>query len=108
MKITRIIQEVQPDEIYNLAAMSHVKVSLATGAMPGIISRRCIWCCKQEVADDYVIATGITTQVREFIRMTFAEIGIGVGFRGEGIDEKGFMVGVVQAVFTANVGAFFF
>jgi len=30
MNLTRIIQEVQPDEIYNLAAMSHVKVSFDT------------------------------------------------------------------------------
>jgi len=35
MNLTRIIQEVQPDEIYNLAAMSHVKVSFDTPEYTG-------------------------------------------------------------------------
>ena len=60
---------------------------------------------QQEKADDYVIATGITTEVREFIRMTFAGIGIEVAFKGLGIEEKGYLVGVDEAVFTQKVGA---
>ena len=60
---------------------------------------------QQDKADDYVIATGITTEVREFIRMTFAEIGIEVAFKGVGIDEKGYMVGVDEAAFALKVGA---
>jgi GDPmannose 4,6-dehydratase len=60
---------------------------------------------QQEQADDYVIATGITTEVREFIRLTFEGIGIEVAFKGKGIDEKGIMVGVNEAVFTNLVGA---
>ncbi|SFN92145.1 GDPmannose 4,6-dehydratase [Chitinophaga sp. YR627] len=44
---------------------------------------------QQEKAEDYVIATGITTPVRDFIRMAFAEAGVEVEFRGAGIDEKG-------------------
>jgi GDPmannose 4,6-dehydratase len=59
---------------------------------------------QQEQADDYVIATGITTEVREFIRLTFEGIGIEVAFKGKGIDEKGIMVGVNDAVFTNLVG----
>ena len=39
--------------------------------------------------DDYVIATGITTTVREFVVQAFLEVGIEIAFRGEGIDEKG-------------------
>jgi GDPmannose 4,6-dehydratase len=40
-------------------------------------------------ADDFVIATGITTEVREFVRMSFAEIGVEIEFKGKGIEEKG-------------------
>jgi GDPmannose 4,6-dehydratase len=60
---------------------------------------------QQDKADDYVIATGITTEVREFIRLTFEDIGIEVAFKGEGIDEKGIMVGVNETLFSQKVGA---
>ena len=39
--------------------------------------------------DDFVLATGITTTVRDFVKMTFAEMGIEVEFKGEGVDERG-------------------
>jgi len=44
---------------------------------------------QQEVADDFVVATGVTTEVREFVRMAFAHVGIELEFIGEGVDEKG-------------------
>jgi GDPmannose 4,6-dehydratase len=44
---------------------------------------------QQDVAEDYVIATGITTSVRDFIKMSFEELGIDVEFKGEGSNEKG-------------------
>ncbi len=44
---------------------------------------------QQPLAEDYVIATGKTTEVREFVRMAFAEAGIILDFQGEGGDEKG-------------------
>jgi GDPmannose 4,6-dehydratase len=47
---------------------------------------------QQDVPEDYVIATGITTRVREFVRMAFAEVGIEVEFSGEGINEIGKIV----------------
>jgi GDPmannose 4,6-dehydratase len=47
---------------------------------------------QQDVPEDYVIATGITTRVREFVRMAFAEVGIEVEFTGEGIHEIGKIV----------------
>jgi GDPmannose 4,6-dehydratase len=59
---------------------------------------------QQDKADDYVIATGITTEVREFIRLTFEKIGIEVAFKGEGIDEKGILVGVDETLFSLKVG----
>ena len=48
---------------------------------------------QQDVAEDYVIATGVTTSVRDFIMMSFAEIGVELEFRGEGVNE----VGVVKS-----------
>ncbi|PUZ21228.1 GDPmannose 4,6-dehydratase [Chitinophaga costaii] len=44
---------------------------------------------QQDAPEDYVIATGITTTVREFIRMAFAEVGVIIEFEGEGVQEKG-------------------
>ncbi len=40
--------------------------------------------------DDFVIATGETHTVREFVEMAFAEVGINIKWKGEGIEEKGF------------------
>jgi GDPmannose 4,6-dehydratase len=47
---------------------------------------------QQEQPEDYVIATGITTYVRDFVRMAFAEVGIEIEFKGTGVDEKGYVV----------------
>ena len=52
---------------------------------------------QQDKAEDYVIATGITTAVREFVRMSFAELGIEVEFSGQDENEKGVIVDVDQA-----------
>lgn len=38
---------------------------------------------QQEKPEDYVIATGVTTAVREFVRMAFAEIGVELDFKGK-------------------------
>jgi GDPmannose 4,6-dehydratase len=45
---------------------------------------------QQDQPDDYVLATGETTEVREFVRWAFADAGIDIEFRGRGVDEKGF------------------
>ncbi|MDL2262929.1 GDP-mannose 4,6-dehydratase [Bacteroidales bacterium OttesenSCG-928-I21] len=63
---------------------------------------------QQDKPDDYVIATGITTEVREFVRMSFAELGINIIFKGKGIDEKGYIDSVNKAVFDKVVGADFY
>jgi GDPmannose 4,6-dehydratase len=47
---------------------------------------------QQDKPDDYVIATGVTTEVREFIRLAFAEVGIEIRFEGKDAEEKGFVV----------------
>jgi GDPmannose 4,6-dehydratase len=46
---------------------------------------------QQDAPEDFVIATGITTTVRDFIKKAFAEIGVEIEFRGEGIEERGFV-----------------
>ncbi|MBR1735275.1 MAG: GDP-mannose 4,6-dehydratase [Alphaproteobacteria bacterium] len=44
---------------------------------------------QQNLPDDFVLATGVTTTVRDFCRMVFKEVGIDLEFIGNGIDEKG-------------------
>lgn len=44
---------------------------------------------QQDIAEDYVIATGITTTVRDFVKLSFLEVGVELEFRGEGIAEVG-------------------
>lgn len=46
---------------------------------------------QQDTPEDFVIATGITTTVREFVRLAFEILGITVEFKGNGIDEKGYV-----------------
>jgi GDPmannose 4,6-dehydratase len=46
---------------------------------------------QQEKPDDYVIATGVTTEIREFVRMAFGEVGIELDFKGTGADEKAYI-----------------
>jgi GDPmannose 4,6-dehydratase len=45
---------------------------------------------QQDEADDYVLATGVTTPVRTFVEWAFADVGITLRWEGEGINEKGF------------------
>jgi len=55
---------------------------------------------QQEQAEDYVIATGITTTVREFVKMSFAELGIEVEFSGKDQHERGVIIDVDQQLIT--------
>jgi len=48
---------------------------------------------QQPSPDDFVIATGKTTEVREFVRKSFAEAGMVGEFKGEGVEEKGILTG---------------
>ena len=59
---------------------------------------------QQEKPSDYVIATGITTTIRDFIRMSASEVGLGITFKGEGADEKGYLTAVDEKVFSSKVG----
>lgn len=49
---------------------------------------------QQEKAEDYVIATGVTTTVRDFVRLAFAELGITVEFSGKDEQEKGVIIDI--------------
>jgi GDPmannose 4,6-dehydratase len=46
---------------------------------------------QQSEPDDFVIATGVTNTVRDFITMAFAEVGYKIRFEGKGIEEKGIL-----------------
>lgn len=49
---------------------------------------------QQDKPEDFVIATGVTTTVRDFVRMSFAELGIEVEFSGKDENEKGVIIGL--------------
>lgn len=44
---------------------------------------------QQDVADDFVLATGKKIKVRTFVEWSFREVGITLEWKGKGIDEKG-------------------
>ena len=60
---------------------------------------------QQDEPSDYVIATGVTTTIRDFITKAAAEIGLAIEFRGEGLDEKGYIVSMDEKRFINYVGA---
>jgi GDPmannose 4,6-dehydratase len=52
---------------------------------------------QQEKPEDFVIATGVTTMVKDFVQLAFAEAGIEIEFKGEGLEEKGMVVSCKNA-----------
>lgn len=66
---------------------------------------RMMWMILQaEEAEDWVIATGTTTPVRDFVRMAFAEVGIELEFRGEGIEERGYVKACTNPDYQLEIG----
>ncbi|MDR1884210.1 MAG: GDP-mannose 4,6-dehydratase [Prevotella sp.] len=59
---------------------------------------------QQDTPDDYVISTGVTTTIRDFIKMSFSELGIDVEFKGEKEQEEGFIANVNDEIFAKTVG----
>ena len=59
---------------------------------------------QQEKPEDYVIATGITTPVRDFVRMAFAEVGIELEFKGKAEDEVGVVKACKNPEFQVEIG----
>jgi GDPmannose 4,6-dehydratase len=60
---------------------------------------------QQDQPEDYVIATGITTSVRDFVRMSFREIGVELEFKGSGIEETGIVVASSNPDYMLEVGS---
>ena len=66
---------------------------------------RMMWMILQaEKPEDWVIATGVTTTVRDFVRFAFEEVGIEVEFKGEGVDEKAYVVACNHKDFQIEIG----
>jgi GDPmannose 4,6-dehydratase len=66
---------------------------------------RMMWLILQaEQPEDWVIATGKTTTVRDFVRMSFEEVGIELEFTGEGVNEKAFVVVCSNDEFQIELG----
>ncbi|HYG38902.1 MAG TPA: GDP-mannose 4,6-dehydratase [Cytophagales bacterium] len=59
---------------------------------------------QQDKPEDYVIATGVTTRVRDFVKMVFAELGIQVEFKGSNEEETGVVVNCTNPEFDVEVG----
>ncbi|WP_276167440.1 GDP-mannose 4,6-dehydratase [Zobellia alginiliquefaciens] len=66
---------------------------------------RMMWMILQaDEAEDWVIATGKTTTVRDFVKMSFAQAGIEVEFKGEGVDEIGTVVSCSNPDYQVEIG----
>ncbi len=66
---------------------------------------RMMWMILQsEKAEDWVIATGKTTTVRDFVKMAFAYVGIQLKFVGEGVDEVALVVSCANSKYQLEIG----
>jgi len=66
---------------------------------------RMMWMILQaDTPEDWVIATGETTTVRDFVRMAFGEVGIEIEFKGTGVDEKAFVTKCNKEEYQLEVG----
>jgi len=59
---------------------------------------------QQDIPEDYVIATGVTTRVRDFIQMAFAQVGLHLRFEGQGIEEVGILDEIDQVLYQSTTG----
>jgi GDPmannose 4,6-dehydratase len=59
---------------------------------------------QQDEPEDFVLATGITTKVRDFVIMSFREIGVELSWSGEGVEEIGAIASVTNPDFPLAVG----
>ncbi|TDX01782.1 GDP-mannose 4,6-dehydratase [Dinghuibacter silviterrae] len=66
---------------------------------------RAMWLMlQQDKPEDFVIATGVTTPIRDFVKMAFAEIGVDIVFKGEGVEEKGYVAASTNPDYLLQVG----
>jgi GDPmannose 4,6-dehydratase len=59
---------------------------------------------QQEKPEDFVLATGVTTTVRDFVKMAFEEAGIELEFKGTGINEKAFVAKCNNSAYSLSIG----
>lgn len=65
---------------------------------------RMMWMILQaDQPEDWVIATGVTTTVRDFVRMAFNEVGIELEFKGKGVEEKAYVKSINQEKYTTVI-----
>lgn len=57
---------------------------------------------QQEKPEDYVIATGVTTTIRKFVQMAFAEVGVSIAFKGENENEIGYVESINAELLTTK------
>ena len=66
---------------------------------------RMMWMILQaDQTEDWVLATGKTTTVREFVRMAFEEVGIKLKFEGKGVDEKAYVGNCTKKEYQLETG----
>jgi GDPmannose 4,6-dehydratase len=97
-------------------AMARIALGMQNSLFMGNLSSRRDWghakdyikamylILQQEKPDDYVIATGVTTSIREFIQKTFAAAGMEIYFSGETENETGTIINVDDSLFNEKVG----
>ena len=97
-------------------AVSRIALGIQTDVYMGNLSSKRDWghakdyikamylVLQQDQPDDYVIATGVTTTIRDFIAKAFKEIGIDLMFNGEGAHEIGKIVAIEDEVFVRRIG----
>jgi GDPmannose 4,6-dehydratase len=59
---------------------------------------------QQDEPEDYVLATGVTTTIRDFVILAFKELGISIEFKGTGIDEKGYVTSCTSDKYALPIG----
>ena len=59
---------------------------------------------QQDVAEDYVIATGVTTYIRDFVRYAFAEVGMELAFEGENENEIATIIACSNPEYQLEIG----
>ena len=59
---------------------------------------------QQDIPEDFVLATGVTTAVRDFVKMAFEEVGVTLRFEGKGENEKGFIESANDSKYPVPIG----
>lgn len=59
---------------------------------------------QQDEPEDFVIATGVTTEIRDFVKLAFNEVGIELQFKGEGVEEIGYVSKCNNPKFQLEIG----